>query len=179
MIEFITKKPRLAISFNNPNKIEITFEAPKSYAEEIQELQDDKELTISIKTRTKKRSLSQNAYLWVLLDEIAKKVDRTKTEIYREYIRDYGVFEIIPIKDEAIDSFITKWAKNGLGWISEKLDGSKLKGYTRIIAYFGTSSYTTSEMKRILDAVVRDCDELGIGTLELNEILSLANENDV
>ena len=179
MIEFQSKKPKLAINFDDPECVEITFIANKSYAPELQEIKDDATLTIQVKTKTRKRSLSQNAYLWVLLDEIAKKIDRTKTDVYREYIRDYGVFEIIPIKVGAIESFKAKWEKNGLGWICDDLGESKVKGYQRLVAFFGTSSYNTTEMKRILDAVVRDCEEMGINTMPMSDILLLENENDL
>lgn len=179
MIEFKTTKPRLSISFNDPSKIEVTLTAPKSYATEIESLGEDKELTVQIKQFTKKRSLNQNAYLWVLLDKIAEKVDRTKEEIYREFVKDYGVFQILPVKDEAKESFIAKWTKNGLGWITQELGQSKLKGYTNIIAYFGSSTYTTKEMTRLMDAVVRECEELGIATMTLDEILLLENDNQI
>ena len=179
MIEFKTFKPRLSISFENPNEIEITFTTNKTYAPEILALKEDKVLTVQIKEQTKKRTLNQNAYLWVLLDKIAEKVDRTKLQVYKEYIRDYGVFQIIPIKAEAKESFIQKWEKNGLGWICEDLGESKLEGYVRIVAYFGSSTYNTKEMSRVMDAVIRDCEELGISTMTIKEISLLENENDV
>lgn len=178
MIEFKSKKPRLAISFNNPKQIEITFVANINEAPEFENLKDDKELTIQVKEYVKKRSISQNAYMWVLLDKIAQKIGHTKEQVYKVYIKDYGVFEILPIKNEAVDGFITKWKKNGLGWIAENIGDSKLDGYTKIIAYFGSSTYNTKEMSRLLEAIIRDCNEMNINTLSLEEILLLENLND-
>lgn len=170
MIEFTTTKPRLSISFSDPNKIEVTFVASKNCASELENLKEDKELVVQIKQLIKKRTLTQNAYLWVLLDKIAQKINRSKEEIYREYVKDYGVFEILPIKNDAKESFISKWTKNGLGWITQEIGESKLKGYTNIIAYFGSSTYDTKEMSRLMDAVIQDCDSLGIQTLTKEEI---------
>ena len=178
MIEFKTKKPRLAISFNNPNEIEVTFTANKHQAPEIEALKEDKELIVKICESVKKRSMSQNSYMWVLLDKLAEKIGHTKEQVYRVYVKDYGVFEILPIKNEAVESFRNKWKKNGLGWITEELGESKLNGYTKLVAYFGTSTYTTKEMSRILDAIIRDCNDLGINTLPLSDVLLLENEND-
>lgn len=175
MIEFRANKPKLAILLDN--QVEITFTAPKTIIREFESLKCE-DLQISIKQYREKRSLSQNAYLWVLLNEIAKKVDRSKEDIYKVFVRDYGVFEILPIKNEAVNSFKTKWCKNGLGWICEDIGDSKLSGYTKLIAYYGSSTYTTEEMKRLIDAVVNECEELGISTMSLNEIMLLANDND-
>ena len=116
--------------------------------------------------------------MWVLLDEIGKKINRSKEEVYKNYIKDYGVFEIIPIKNEAVESFIQKWSKNGLGWLCEDLGESKLKGYTKLITYFGSSTYTSSEMARLLEAIIDDCKELDIETLTMKDIMLLQNDND-
>lgn len=178
MIEFISKKPRMSISFNDPNKIEITFVASRNQAPEIDALSDDKDLTIQIRQTIKKRTMSQNSYMWVLLDKIGEKIGHTKEQVYKVYVKDYGVFEILPIKNDAVDSFKNKWSKNGLGWITEDVGESKLDGYTKIIAYFGSSTYNTKEMSRLLDAIIRDCQELGINTLPLSDILLLENAND-
>ncbi len=171
----INKKPKISISLDE--QIEITFTTQKSNLNQILGLKDE-EMVVEIKKKVKKRSLSQNSYLWVLLDEIGKKINRSKEEVYKNYIKDYGVFEIIPIKNEAVDSFIQKWSKNGLGWLCEDLGESKLKGYTKLITYFGTSTYTSSEMARLLEAVIEDCKELDIETLTIKDIMLLQNDND-
>lgn len=176
MIEFKTSiKPKLALLLNN--QVEITFTTEKSVIKAFESLKDE-ELSIVVKKYSKKRSLSQNAYLWVLLNEIAIKLNSTKEEVYKTFVKDYGVFEIIPLKNEAVNSFISKWSKNGIGWICQNLGESKLKGFTKLIAYYGTSSYNSEEMKRLLDAVVDECKELGINTMTLSDIMLLKNEND-
>ena len=175
MIEFKSKKPRLSINFENPNEIEVTFITSKHQAPELESMKDG-EIIVQVKKFVQKRTLTQNAYLWVLLDKIGEKVGKTKESVYKEYIRDYGVFQIIPIKAEAIDSFISKWQKNGLGWDCNIID-SKLDGYKNVIAYFGSSTYNTKEMARVIDAVLVDCEGLGISTMSREEILLLENPN--
>lgn len=175
MIEFKTQKPKVALLLNDA--VEITFTAQKSVLRAFEGL-DDKELTVTVKKYSKPRSLSQNAYLWVLLDQVGAKVGQSKEQVYKSYIKDYGVFEILPLKNDAVKSFCDKWSKNGLGWLCEDLGESKLQGFTKIIAYFGSSTYTSEEMKRLIDAVIEDCKELGINTLSLSEIMLLKNDND-
>lgn len=175
MIEFKTQKPKIAVLLNN--QVEITFTANKSVIGALEGL-DDSELTVSVKKYSKRRTLSQNAYLWVLLDEIGQKIGRSKIDVYKSYIKDYGIFEILPLKNEAVEGFKNKWGKNGLGWFCEDLGESKLDGFTKLIAYYGSSTYDSKEMTRLIDAVVNDANGLGISTLTLKDIMLLKNEND-
>jgi hypothetical protein len=120
-------------------------------------------LKIDICKWREKRSLDSNAYAWVLMDKIAKKTNTTKEHVYREIIKRVGVFEILPLKDVAVDRFITNWQSKGLGWVCENLGSSpKLQGFTKIVAYYGTSTYNTKEMSRFIDEVVSEAKELNI-----------------
>ena len=174
MIEFKSKKPKIAVLLNK--QLEITFTADKHCLNELEELGDG-DYTVSVKKFSNHRSTSQNSYLWALLSEIAVKINSTKIEVYKSYIRDYGVSEIVPIKDEAVEMFSYKWESKGLGWFTEDLGESKLNGYTKLIIYFGSSCYNSEEMSRVLDAVISDCEEMGISTLTLDEAMKLENEN--
>lgn len=176
MIEFKSKNPKISLSLNG--NVEITFITTEKSIINALQTQNDKDLIISIKEFKKRRSVSQNAYLWVLLNELAIKLHSTKDEIYKEFVKDYGLFTILPIKNEAVESFIDKWCKNGIGWFCQNLGESKLNGYTKLIAYYGTSTYNTSEMNRVIEAVVDSCKENGIETLTPDEIKLLKNEND-
>lgn len=166
------------ISFTLDNKIKVTFITEKSNLAQFQRL-EDKKYIVEIKKYSKKRSLSQNSYLWVLLDELGKKLQMSKEEVYKKYISDYGVFEIIPIKNEAVDRFVKSWCNNGLGYLCRDMGESKVKGFTNLMVFYGTSSYTTQEMTRILEAVIMDCEEMDIDTMPLKDILLLGNDNDV
>ena len=73
---------------------------------------------------------------------------------------------------------INNWSKNGLGWFVEELGESKLTGFTKLIAYYGSSTYNSIEMNRLLNAIVDDCQEQGISTMTMKDIMLLKNEND-
>ena len=49
----------------------------------IDSLDDNKEYRIEIKEYKEKRSLTANAYFWVMCDKLAEKLRMPKTEIYR------------------------------------------------------------------------------------------------
>ena len=67
--------------------------------------------------------------------------------------------------------FIKSWQANGLGWLAEPL--SERGGYTTIIAYYGSSSYTTAEMSRLIEAVVEEAKGLGVETMTPAELAGL------
>lgn len=122
-----------------------------------------------------KRSLGANGYLWVLLGELQEKLKIPKEELYRQYIYGCGAYEVLPVKKEALSRFIESWQHNGLGWVCDTTP-SKLDGYTNVLAYYGTSTYSKEEMATLLGQVVEDCIEQGIPTKKKEEIDSLLKE---
>ena len=144
-------------------------------AEYLDELKD-KELKVQVSVWRQDRSLNANNYCWKLLDEIAQQMHSTKEEVYQDIISKVGVFEILPIKNEAVNNFIDKWESRGLGWVCEVMRDSKIPNYTNVIAYYGSSVYNTKEMSRLIDEVVQEAQALGIQTKmpqELAELKSL------
>lgn len=102
----------------------------------LEELKNEGKLDIGLKKYRKHRSLDSNAYMWTIAEKIAKKLGITKIEVYRNAIKEVGQCEVLPIKDEAVETFISAWEHNGQGWLCEIIGKSKLKGYTNITAYY-------------------------------------------
>lgn len=169
MIEFVCKKPSLMLNQLTGEAI-ATFKVDEYTLKQLDNL-DNKDYKVIIKKAVKGRTMSQNDYMWVLIGEISKKLVLSKIEVYRQYIRDYGVYKPIPIKNEAVDDFISKWEQGGLGWVCETARDSTIKGYSLVLAFFGSSTYTTEEMSVLIEAIVRDCEDMGINTMPLEEIL--------
>jgi len=135
----------------------------------------NKDVNLELKKGGKK-TLDENGYFWVLINELQKKLKIPKEDIYRKYIRECGVYQVLPVKNEAVDRFINDiWSNYGLGWVCDTTP-SKIDGYTNVIAYYGISAYTKEEMATMLDHVVQDCIELGIPTKKKEEIESLLKE---
>lgn len=65
--------------------------------------------------------------------------------------------------------------KTGLGWICETTK-SKLEGYTNVLAYYGSSTYNTQEMSRLIDALVFECNQFEVETKPKEEIDSMLKE---
>lgn len=113
----------------------------------------------------KKRSLDANAYAWVLMDKIAAATGIPKSEIYRDAIREIGGnSDVVRAKQDAADAIVYGWEKNGLGWQAELLPAIE-PGYCNIILYYGSSTYDSAQMSRLIDGLVQDAQALGIETL--------------
>ena len=126
-----------------------------------------------IKKTRKKRSLDANAYFFVLADKLSEVLNIPKEEIYRGYIKEIGgVSEIVCVKDEAVKKLCEGWQHNGLGWQTDTIP-SKLKGCTNVILYYGSSTYDTAQMSRLIDRIVEDCKIQGIETKTPEEIANM------
>lgn len=139
-------------------------------------LDDGIEYVITIKKARKLRSLDANAYLWVLLGKLAEKRDLPgTTELYRDYIVEVGVRDVFCMKEKAAERFCRIWGRGRLGNIAIKGE-SKIPGCVTVMAYYGSSTYDTAEMSRLIDLVVQDCKALGIETATPSEQALLLEE---
>lgn len=149
-IDYATKRPKITFLLSsNINSLEEIENVP---------------LDIEAKKHSEKRSLDANAYCWVLISKLAEKMNLKPIEIYKMAIKDIHVYEILPIKNEALEKFVQAWTKNGLGWVCEVIGDSKLQGYTNIKAHYGSSTYNSKEMSQLIDSIVEDCKLQGIET---------------
>ena len=116
-----------------------------------------------IKSR-KHRTLSQNAYLWKLVNEIGNKVGKSKEEVYEEMLIDYGQSTLVSIlSDINPNGYLKYYRVFGKG----KVNGKEFIHYK---VYKGSSEYDTVEMKILLDGVIHEAEQLSIPTLTEEEI---------
>ena len=159
-IDLKTRKPKITFLVNsNINSLEELENAPL--------------LDIEAKKHRNRRSLDANAYCWILLGKLSEKMNIKSVDIYKMEIKDIGVYEVLPIKDAAVEKFVQAWQKNGIGWICEIIGKSKIEGYTNVKAYYGSSTYDTKEMSRLIDSIVYDCKMQGIETATPEELARL------
>lgn len=136
----------------------------------------DKPYVAKITPKGKRRSLDANAYFWLLCGKLAESTGIPKTEIYREAIREIGGnTETVCVPTKAAERLVDGWKHNGLGWLADTTP-SKLPGCTNVILYYGSSTYDTKQMSRLVDNIVQDCQAVGIETLT-PEKLALLKED--
>ena len=162
-IDFKTNKPMLMLQINELNDFKLLVDDMNSL----------EKLSIEIKPFRQRRSLDANAYSWVLMDRLAEKLNESKVNIYREYIRNIGGnSELVCVQNKAVERLRDAWHRNGIGWQTETMP-SKLEGCTNVILYYGSSTYDSAQMSRLLDLIIQDCKEQGIPTETPDEIARL------
>nr|DAS46885.1 MAG TPA: NinB protein [Caudoviricetes sp.] len=164
----------MAIDFSTDKAIlSLVLEDKEEAAKCFDELRNEEILSIKISKYRKKRSLNANNYAWHLISEIAENQGIPKEDVYRQYIKDIGVYRQIEIDEKAVDTLIHSWQLHGIGWVADKLDYSKHEGFVLLNLYYGSSTYNTLQMSRLIDNIVQDCKALGIETRTPNEINSM------
>ena len=124
----------------------------------------------------KKRSLDANAYLWVLLDRLSAELGATKEELYRMQIRQIGgVSDIVTVPNQAVAKVCKEWEARVIGWQTETFP-TKSDADTNVRVFYGSSTYDTKQMSRLIDSVVEDCKSIGIETKNPAEIESMLRE---
>lgn len=129
---------------------------------------------LTVKEHRKKRSLDANAYAWVLIGKLADAMRIPPTVVYNNAIQNIGGnYEVIPIREEAVDKFKEVWTKQGLGWPCVDMGPSKIQGYRNLRAYYGSSTYDTRQMSILIDALIQDCKALDIETLSEEKLSAM------
>lgn len=140
---------------------------PAPHDNDLSKITTDKEYTVEIKRKTKSRSLNANSYYWLIAQKIAVELSKnsytTKEDVYKKAIKDCGHFTYVPVREDAVERYITIWQAHGIGWIAEDAGECKsIKGYHNIMCYHGSSVYNTKEMARLIDCLTDECEQLGI-----------------
>lgn len=132
-----------------------------------------KDLSIKIGKYRPKRSNDANAYCWVLIGKLAEKLNIPKDEIYRNAIKQIGGnYEVVCVRDAALEKLCGGWRRNGIGWQTDTMP-SKIEGCTNVLLYYGSSTYDTASMSRLVDFIVEACKEQGIETRTPDEIANM------
>ena len=174
MHELTGKIRDISRNFKN-NKIIISFEANEKSAAEAayDDLKDAERLMVKLGKYRAKRSLDANAYFFCLLDKLAEKLNMSKIMLYKNYIKELGgVSETVCVQNKAVDKLVSGWEHNGLGWQTETYE-SKIPNCTNVILYYGSSTYDTAQMSRLISLLVDDCKEQGIETKTPDELARL------
>ena len=142
--------------------------------------EDTKILTVQINkneelyVKKKKRSKDQNSYFWKLLQQLCFEMNLDVIQEYKKRVKELGIFKQWEIDTINVPTFEKLWSDRGLAWFTEKVEEIGKK--TIINAYYGSSSYNSKQMSRLLDNLVQDCKEVGIQTLDMLEIERSIND---
>lgn len=127
--------------------------------------------SLTVKQYRKKRSLTANAYAWVLLDKLAEVIGLPKEEIYRETIRNMGGISFdAPVPIEQVEPLMLAWPRGHTGRMCEDLGPNPDDPKERYVRFvYGSSDYDVTQMARFIDLLVQECAIQGIETMSDQE----------
>lgn len=121
--------------------------------------------------KKKTKSLTANSYMWVLCDEIARVLQSTKDEVYKQAVSNVGVFFPLSCKSAAFTRARAVWESQGAGFFCNVT--REQAGQTEFNAYVGSSKYTQEELSRLIEELVAEAENLGIDTKASRECRAL------
>lgn len=122
------------------------------------------DISVEIVKWEKLRSKDANAFMWALCTDIGNAIRPPvpKEEVYRKAIRDVGRYFPVPVRDDLVEEWKKCWSRKGTGWFADVTDRSKNPGYTLMFSYCGSSTYTVSEMSRLIDYLKDEMEQMGL-----------------
>lgn len=139
--------------------------------QELENIKDNKKL-YRFEPYKEKRSNKANKYFWELLGQLCLEMGLDTIEEYKKRVRQLGVFRYWEIDKDNVATFNKMWSDNGIAWFTDVVDIAE-NGKIGINAYYGSSSYNTKQMAKLIDGVVQDCKAIGIETESPENIKSL------
>lgn len=165
-IDYKTQKSKISLLLNT-KEIDI-----------IEQLKNESKLNIELKKYKKKRSKDANNYFWFLLQELCELMELDTIEDYKTRVKQLGIFRRFRIEKDNIKTFEKMWTAQGIAWFCEIADTEYIGNteFKIINAYYGSSSFNTKQMSRLINDLVEDCKSAGIETKPKAEIDSLLKE---
>lgn len=148
-------------------KVEVPAMAKKFVSE-----MKDKLYIATIKEFTKKRSPDANKLFWKACQLIAQKLETDNDSIYLQLLSRYGVSTYIVVKKQAVEQF-----KKSYRWC-EELGEVTINGQTgiQLKCVFGSSTYDTKQMSRLIDGTLSELKEMGIDFVPESDIAKAKKE---
>lgn len=111
----------------------------------------------------RKRTLTQNSYYWALLSELAGALGLSNDELHFQLLKRYSTPQpFVTFKNVDVSKFMRYYEK--------RAENDRCISY---LFYTPSSEMDTKEFKRLLDGLISECQEVGIETLNAEELALL------
>lgn len=150
------------LSFNRDGTVNITVTVDAEFAKTYDALKDIP-VNVEIKKASKSRTLSQNAFMWSLCSEIGNAMTPPlgKDDVYRMAIKAVGVYTHVAVPNWQVETLRKRWETNGTGWVIDVVDDFSV-GSKWVCLYYGTSTYSTTEMRTVIEWLIDEAEQCGL-----------------
>lgn len=129
--------------------------------------QDGKERLYEIKERKRKRTLTQNAYYWSMLNQLGKALRIPTSELHFRMLKEHAPFDVVSVRSDIdVDGYFRYYETLGTGCANGQ-------EFTHYRIYKGSSHMDSSEFSRLIDGAREECEAQGISVLTREEIAKL------
>ena len=138
----------------------------------VERLREEDDLAVTLTKWRQQRSLTANAYYWVLVGKISEIAKMSNAAVHNLLLRRYGVPETID--GELITTFIPDTDEASKDVLEKEIYHLKPTSYTKqgkngtfraYVLLKGSSDFDTKEMATLIDGTVQEAKDLGIETL--------------
>jgi hypothetical protein len=147
--------------FNNKHQAELTFLIENyrhtTYLDEL----DEVEYTLDIKLAKSKRSIQSNKFLWAMLHQLEKETRELAIDWYVKALVDTGAVADYVWAMEKTEDSLRKQFRAVIRVKPHKIGDSNGWLYRVIV---GSSKFNVKEMNKLIDTVLRYCEEENIDT---------------
>lgn len=120
-----------------------------------------------IKERKRKRTLTQNAYYWSMLNQLGKALRIPTSELHFRMLKEHAPFEVVSVRSDIdVDGYFRYYETLGTGCAN----GME---FTHYRIYKGSSRMDSPEFSRLIDGAREECEAQGISVLTREEIARL------
>lgn len=120
-----------------------------------------------IKERKRKRTLTQNAYYWAMLNQLGKALRIPTSELHFRMLKEHAPFEVVSVRaDIDVSGYFRYYETLGTGFAN----GME---FTHYRIYKGSSHMDSAEFSRLIDGAREECEAQGISVLTSEEISRL------
>lgn len=125
------------------------------------------EKQFEVKEHKKRRSLTQNAYYWAMLNKLARALRTSDSDLHKQMLRDYGVCWVDSVAMHVpLDAVFDYYDVIGV----DAINGEE----RRIVkVYKGSSRMDSAEFTRLIDGMRYECELQGIDVMTPDEIARL------
>lgn len=129
---------------------------------------DNKVYEVSECKEHKRRSLTQNAYYWQLLNKLARILGMGEFETHLHMLREYGVATMIEVRADVPLKSYFKYFDTVMTYDTEEGE------FVTVKCYKGSSQMNKAEFTHLLKGMIEECELQGIDTRTPSEIASMA-----
>lgn len=128
---------------------------------------DGRERLYEIRERRGKRTLTQNAYYWSMLNQLGRVLGMPTSELHFRMLREHAPYAVVSVRSDIdVSGYFRYYEEIGSGFAG----GHE---FTHYRVYSGSSNMDSREFSRLIDGAREECEAQGIPVLTREEMANL------